>query len=122
MRNVSQVITDALNALNEVGWCQGTGQTPDGRICMGAAMIRGRDIAGLIYINPASSNWATYNACMNDWEKSQTLVMDTIWSLFPERVTEGGIPGFNDHPQTTLEDVKLVLKTALEAANAPAVR
>ena len=38
---------------------------------------------------------------------------DVISELFPTRVRGGfdsPIPNFNDHPDTTLEDVKLVLK------------
>ena len=46
--------------------------------------------------------------CRDEFDR----VREAIRLLFPERAYTGGIVQFNDHPATTLEDVRRVCKTA----------
>ncbi len=45
----------------------------------------------------------------DDWFRR---LQDTILCLFPERAGDDPVPCFNDHPDTTLEDVLRVCKVA----------
>jgi hypothetical protein len=118
MRPVHEIFISALAALDTAGWCQHAGQDSEGRICLGNALVKGRGIPVLhpvLFLNDLNEgslqDWAD---TMAEWSMSHKMVLDVVRDLFPDRVTVNGIPGFNDDPHTTFEDVRLVLKVAIE--------
>ena len=60
---------------------------------------------------------SNYRRCLAGWLLSRSIfdmssVRAAIDVLYPERMETDGIIGFNDHPDTTFEDVLRVLKVA----------
>jgi hypothetical protein len=85
--------------LDRHGWGKGP-ELAEGKLCLGIAMMAAASRLGCLYITGSPA----YEA-----------VREQIMQHFPGR---GGwycsIPAFNDHPDTTEEDIRLVLKHALE--------
>lgn len=99
----------ALEILDAQGWTQNPVDTVGGAVCLGFALGDAK---------------ATF--------EDADVVRGVIAERYPDRVTSAGwlpdksamggsvkrpgdvvsIPGFNDHPETTEEDVRLVLKLA----------
>ena len=54
------------------------------------------------------------NQYQGDSIKAKDLIMEVIKEQFPERLNRfnQNIPSFNDHPDTTFEDVRLVIEKA----------
>lgn len=86
----------ALDVIHEKGWIKGMLRDHYGHVCLVGSLdvvLKTYDLASRI---PSGRAWSTlYNVCQ---------------SLYPER---GDMPyKINDHPDTTLEDVELILKHA----------
>lgn len=100
-------IRDAIELLARKGWTQGTFTDEAGRHCLQGALYEaygcqprvpgrlGRNLPG-------------------DLADDVRLVNETIATEYPERVGAVGVSRFNDHPETTIDDVVRVLeKSAL---------
>lgn len=90
-------IDKVIDKLNELGWHKGALRNPNGtEVCLVGAHVE----AGV--------------------RGTDCLIEDAIEQLFPEQVAPPNglrvVARFNDHPDTTFEDVILVLKHAREAA------
>ena len=87
---VSDVLTD------ESKWIKGHSSSPDGRFCLGYAIQQATEGNARNFINVLYT------------------VSQVIYALFPERITgrTSTIVSFNDHPDTTFEDVQRVMKFA----------
>ena len=84
---------EALRVLAERGWCKGRLESSDGRRCLvgaAAAGVVGHQI---------------------DWMEVLGNIRAVAQEQFPERRAVG-VVDFNDHPDTTLEDVIAVLEKA----------
>jgi hypothetical protein len=95
MRTTAEIARDALRNLDERGWNQGGTTGANGEWCMAMAMHQG---AG-------STLEGTVRAYQEAWR--------LICRPFPDRADPGvtyAIGMFNDHPHTTEEDVRLILK------------
>jgi hypothetical protein len=84
---------DIMATIREHGWWQERDgdQTPNGRLCMAMAAARLWNTRGIAALN------------------------QVVHQMYPERTTLGVRPvcvAFNDHPDTTLEDVERVVKEA----------
>lgn len=89
---MSAFADDMESVLNEKGWIKGKMVTEDGVCLVGA-----------------------YRTLLYDGRSYPTQrVKDAIRELFPERSGNctSTMPFFNDHPDTTREDVSLVIKHA----------
>ena len=83
-------IRDAIEVLARRGWTQGTFTDEGGRHCLqGALTGTGTDLSLAADIR---------------------LVNETIAAEYPERVGAVGVSRFNDHPETTIDDVVRVLE------------
>lgn len=71
------------------------------------------DVTGVCLAGAYQYGVLTGTMTAADWEGVSRAVLAAVNTLFPER---GGrtIPSFNDHPDTTREDIYLALKTAIE--------
>jgi hypothetical protein len=93
-----------LEMLDEYGWFDG--QTPyrykQGEVCLAMALTRYGTQAGLKY--------KVRNGMTED-------INNTIMDMYPDQRVMGlALPrSFNDHPRTTEEDVRLVIKHAVDA-------
>lgn len=93
-------IDKVIDYINEKGWHQGELVGEDGSVCViGAVQLCGH-----------------FNALM--YGGALERIKSAVEQVFPERAKSGGfihpIAKFNDHPDTTREDVMLVLKHAKE--------
>lgn len=98
-----EVIEIAVSLIRAQGWHQGypgfdEQKGEQGPICMGIAL----NIALRNTVLPASSSAICH------------AIGDAIAELFPDRTSLDDIPGFNDDPHTSREDVFLVMKHAKE--------
>lgn len=102
MTDTRKTAENAISLLREKGWSKGSATGPDGSICMAVALCEGKvhtdDMDELSAFTASSWDAMTY-----------------IRRLFPERMSPWDrIADFNDHPDTTREDVLLVLKHMAE--------
>jgi hypothetical protein len=95
----AQVYEDALELLQQRGWCQGTGEDAAGHICLARAL----GIAAERYQQK------------HGWEHYEYSVLDNILDADDRPVI---IAEHNDDPRTTFEDVALWLKQAAEQTRA----
>ncbi len=95
--DVASVLQDAVELIDQHGWCQGTGQDDDGRFCVEGAVNQ-----VLIYERQYSDGLATAS-------------FHAIQINLPAPYT-GGLPRYyNDDPSTSVEDIKLLFKRSIEA-------
>lgn len=94
------------------GWCKGHLTDDDGRVCLTAA----------IGLGIGCTDAAIYSTAR--WSPPGRVVMGVIAEQYPERLvgyigahdhvwTKGSLPGFNDHRDTTKDDVIAVLEKAI---------
>jgi hypothetical protein len=95
--NTAETLTAAKNLLVEKGWIQGEAQTDDGFCLLGA----------LGHVTYQDALDTPFN---EDYDNAVVAVRD---SLFARR-SNGIISGFNDNPETTLEDVLTLLDEAID--------
>lgn len=80
----------ALELLHERGWYQGMLESSDGRLCLVGTLDRA-----------TSGQWIP-----SEWD----MLIRVACQLFPKRGADA--PAINDHKDTTLEDIELILKHA----------
>jgi hypothetical protein len=102
---MSGILQKTYDVLDARGWCQNVHQSSDGRVCLEGAFayaIGAQIVEGV----------PSYDYRMEEPEN------DAAWRILCNTVKEEtGIEAplnWNDHPSTSVEDVKLVLKKAIE--------
>jgi hypothetical protein len=93
----AQVYEDALQLLQQRGWCQGVGTDGAGHICLARAL----GIAAERYQREHGWENYDYSVLKNILDEGNAFVLFT---------------DYNDDPHTTFEDVTLWLKQAAEIA------
>jgi hypothetical protein len=88
---------DALQLLGERGWCKRTFEDQSGRMCLFGALSAAHT-AAIEQGHPMDRAWLN-------------RVRGVVQEQFPNRTT-GALMSFNDHPDTTVDDVVLVLEKA----------
>lgn len=85
---------EAIAVLAERGWCKRAFEDDAGRVCLGGAVnhTESVNVVGVI-----------------DWVNNLRSV---IAEQFSDRTLTGGLFAFNDHSDTTIDDVILVLEKA----------
>lgn len=99
------IISEALTTLPG-NWCQGRLEDNQGNMCVMGHL--NRSIAGLDYYSDFSRSHREY--C-----KTYAVIKEVGREQFPERWTKAmdmSLTIFNDHPDTTEEDVILVMEKA----------
>lgn len=100
----ANVIGKTRDLIETHGWCQGQGMTPDGRMCLARALALASQETDDILMGPA-------------WTPAYVAIHEAATRLYPDRSPDNShtLVDFNDHPDTTSEDVVLVLKHAAMA-------
>jgi hypothetical protein len=100
MDQTTQDLQAAYDYLEEHGWCQEMFQAADGRVCLdGALMIA---TVGYAYvIEPGLVDQTSLARHLNARNRVRS------------ELGGGGIFGWNDSPERSIEDVKLILKKAI---------
>jgi hypothetical protein len=109
--SVQEIAEGALKILDEHGWYQGGPTGPGGQVCMASAILK--YLSGTLgsYL---SGTWGSLAFPMPPFLEALHAFREVITGLYPERSQSGpyiSVTIFNDHKDTTEEDVRLVLKT-----------
>ena len=95
-------IREAIEVLARRGWTQGTFTDDAGRHCLQGALYEAH---GCRPRRPGQRTDAD-----GPLAADLRLVNETIAAEYPERVGAVGVSRFNDHPETTIDDVVRVLE------------
>ncbi|HSH62396.1 MAG TPA: hypothetical protein VK988_22650 [Acidimicrobiales bacterium] len=102
---MTNTIREALRVLSRAGWTKDAFSDESGRHCLQGALYESyglRPFDGRNVGQPLTAEMAD----------DVRLVNEVIEAEFPERTGGVGVSRFNDHPQTTLEDVVRVMEKA----------
>ena len=105
--NVRKTLEEMLKVFDEKDWIQGTMYRPYG------ASIE--EITGVCLAGSYTYAALTGMVSANDWYLVSPVILEAVEDLFPGR-PGWSVPGFNDHKDTTVEDARLVVKSAIEKA------
>jgi len=106
-RDIRQAALLATGKLQFRGWCKYRPENADHKICLGEALLTSLDDLGVISRSRLELAWDRDPV----WKKAERYISQLVAELFPGRVSRDSYPWqFNDHPDTTLEDVMLLLK------------
>lgn len=119
--DTTQDLQNAYDILESRGWCQGNFAKDDNRVCLDGALRKA--VIGSHNIRckttGASMQWNTWTQEQADrLEAAQQKLVDTIKLDYPG-TGRTGVPAhtiiwcWNDAPERTIEDVKLILKKAI---------
>jgi hypothetical protein len=101
-------IREAIEVLARRGWTQGAFTDDTGRHCLQGALYEAHGC------QPRQHGKLTGTSADPDLTADLRLLNETIAAEYPERVGAVGVSRFNDHPETTIDDVVRVLeKTAV---------
>lgn len=93
--NISELNSKVLTGLRTHGWCKNTLEDSQGRMCL---------IGAAYHVDPLSAE-------LNGWKLEVVRVAN---EQFPERMDyedfAEGIVSFNNDPQTTWDDIEMVLE------------
>lgn len=104
-------IREAIELLASRGWTQGRFSDERGSVCL----------QGALYAAYGCTPRRPGEAVTGDLAADIRLLNETIAAEYPDRYGAVGISRFNDHPETTVDDVVRVLeKTALRRDEAAA--
>ncbi len=103
MDQVTQDLQEAYDILEERGWCQ-KHFVEDGRVCLDGALIQA--------ISPNAYHFAIEQDGVRRYYTA-ALRINQVMDYASDKWGEERIWYFNDDPQTSVEDVKLVLKKAI---------
>jgi hypothetical protein len=98
-------IRQAIDVLAARGWTKGAFTDLSGRHCLQGALYEAHGVCPLrrgSVVGPLPSALAA----------DVRLVNDVVEANYPERFGGVGVSRFNDHPETTVDDVVLVLEKA----------
>lgn len=146
MSQTSEDLRKAVEILDARGWCQGAHEAPDGRVCAEAAVIRAvendRVRLGEAICDPNRlEQFVEYASGHIDgalFEMPRVGIRHpVIGYLYKNMITDGrvyeafdvlkrhmpegedrSVNKYNDDPMTSVEDVKLMFKRAIEAEEA----
>lgn len=97
---MNKILQDTYDVLEQRGWCQGESELADGRVCLEGAFCyaAGSDADELIplHLSEVKEAWKKLNEAVRE-EAGQSI---SVWF-------------WNDKPERTVEDVKMVLKKAI---------
>ncbi|GGR51725.1 DUF6197 family protein [Streptomyces roseolus] len=98
-----KILEDTYDILEARGWCQGTMQQPDGKVCLEGAF---RAACGY---KDTEEDYALYASTPSGdaWE--------TLCRTVEQECRFAAPWAWNDDPARTVEDVKLLLKRAIES-------
>lgn len=103
-------IREAIEVLARRGWTQGTFTDDSGRHCLQGALYEAYGC------QPRRPGTTAHSGLAADLR----LVNETIACEYPDRVGAVGVSRFNDHPETTIDDVVRVLeKSAIRRDESP---
>jgi hypothetical protein len=118
MPDKNDILQEALNVLDRDGWCKHEIEDTEGRVCLAGALQKAAAIQ-FGYMRP--DEWLTprRDEEVHDFHLKAHYgqAWDAVEHLIDEPANEpphGSIPNFNDDTSTTVEDVKLLLKRAME--------
>ena len=97
-------IREAIQVLARTGWTKDTFSDETGRHCLQGALYEAHGLE-------AASERA-WRPVQGDFADDVRLLNRVIEEQYPERMGAVGVSRFNDHPETTLDDVVLVLEKA----------
>jgi len=97
-------IREAIEVLARRGWTQGTFTDDAGRHCLQGALYEAHGC------QPRRHGHLTRTTTDPGLAADLRLVNETIAAEYPERVGAVGVSRFNDHPDTTIDDVVRVLE------------
>lgn len=97
-------IREAIEVLARRGWAQGTFTDEGGRHCLQGALYEAHGC------RPRVQGHLTGTGTDPGLAADLRLVNETIAAEYPERVGAVGVSRFNDHPDTTIDDVVRVLE------------
>ncbi|WP_369149063.1 hypothetical protein [Streptomyces sp. R44] len=98
-----KILEDTYNILEARGWCQGTMQQADGKVCLEGAF---RAACGYGDTEEEYPYWAS-TPTGGAWE--------TLCRTVEQECGDAAPWIWNDAPERTVEDVKLILKRAIES-------
>lgn len=93
--DVKEIAERAMKEIREKGWCKNSFRKETGEICLATAFHDACQSLGVSSVVYATTWYLQF--------------VQTIGTLFPDR-RAGLLLSFNDHPDTTEEDILLVLK------------
>ncbi len=102
---MTNTIQEAIRVLSRKGWAKDTFTDGTGRHCLQGALYEAHGVCPLDSRNVG-------RAVTGELAADVRLVNEVIRDQFPERVGAVGISRFNDHPETTLDDVIRVMEKA----------
>lgn len=102
---MTNTIREAIKVLSRTGWTKDSFTDQGGRHCLQGALYESH---GLRPFDGRQVGVPLSRELVDDVR----LVNEVVEDQFPERVGGVGVSRFNDHPQTTLEDVIRVMEKA----------
>ncbi len=105
MEAMTNTIREAIDVLARGGWTKEAFTDEAGRHCLQGALYEAH---GLRAVGDGQVGRPVSGELANDVR----LVNQVIWDQFPERAGAVGISRFNDHPETTVDDVIRVMEKA----------
>ena len=116
MTGIRRQLEIMLNILDEKEWIQGN-------LFEGPLGLRGdqhdvpvEDVTGVCLAGAYTYAIVTGAIARNNWQEVAGIIITVAGDLFPDRGRGWSVPYFNDHKETTEEDIRLVVKTAIEKA------
>lgn len=113
MTDIARHLETMLDVLDEKDWIKGD-------LFEGPHGLRGdqndispEDVTGVCLAGSYTYAVLTGMLSANDWWTVSSVILDAVENLFPGRTTLS-VPAFNDCKDTTVEDARLVVKTAIE--------
>lgn len=101
-------IREAIAVLARSGWTKGTFRDEESRLCLQGALY---EVHGLM---PACER-PMLGPLSDELARDVALVNRVLEEQYPERFGAVGVSRFNDHPDTTLDDILRVLDKAAVA-------
>ncbi len=102
---MTNTIREAIRVLSRAGWTKDAFTDPSGRHCIQGALY---ETYGLQPFDGRQVGVPLTGEMADDVR----LVNEVIEAQFPERTGGVGVSRFNDHPDTTMEDVVRVMEKA----------
>jgi hypothetical protein len=102
---MTNTLREAIRVLSRAGWTKDTFTDEAGRHCLQGALYEVHDVRPFDDRNLG-------RPVAGDLAADVKLVNQVIREQFPERTGGVGISRFNDHPDTSVEEVVLVLEKA----------
>ena len=114
MTDIARHLETMLDVLDEKEWIKGDlFEGPHGLRGDHNDIFSPENITGVCLAGSYSYAVLTGMLSANDWYLVAPVILAAVEDLFPDRAG-WSVPAFNDCKDTTVEDARLVLKTAIE--------